>query len=626
MLNQRDRVLHVAMVCTLLATLFMACNDPAAPSAPAEPSPSEPTTPAGDAPSSKKGSHNGMGAALDSASQALGLSLESSVKESAQRANATQPQAHLQAALADPSTWGKTGARLNWLDLLETLYEAQDFKPVFTQADGLSERGLVIMQILDDSEQHALLPQHLHLEALRSRLDLIESIDPDDPPKVQAERARALAKVERILADAALTYAHDMRLGNLNDLDLEDRMLQGDDHIIAERLTRFFTSLSNDDLDVVFTKLIPPWPQYAKLQRALPHYRNIVAHGGWKTLEIPKRRLPLKIGARGDRVTALQRRLAIEGYFDGDIDGRFGKELRDALKVYQFAHQLDEDGTIDEDDLTSLNAPAEVRLAQIEVTMDRWRRSRIGDDNYYVWINIPDFHGEVWRDGDRLRRFRVIVGNRGHFLPKALDRPIYKNATPLFSDEMEQIIFNPYWNVPQRIRIREIEPKLEKNPNYYEEKGFIVMEKGRGVQLRQLPGPLNALGKVKFIFPNQYNVYMHDTPDRHLFRHEMRAFSHGCMRVHEPLELAKLLLEQDGNSASRARQSVNRHKAGERTSSYELSAPLPVHIEYYVVRVHDDGRVHFGADIYRYDRPLVAARLEAKGYASEQLLAYNKKD
>jgi murein L,D-transpeptidase YcbB/YkuD len=184
------------------------------------------------------------------------------------------------------------------------------------------------------------------------------------------------------------------------------------------------------------------------------------------------------------------------------------------------------------------------------------------------------------------------------------------------SQTLQNIIFNPTWTVPEDIRKNEHPALLAKDPKYYEKNGFDVIRNGNHVLVRQRPGPNNALGFVKFVFPNDHNIYMHDTPMRGMFRHPVRAFSHGCVRVDEPLLFAEVLMREDGEQ--RPKFIIDRYMESGRTGDYTPKRPIPVHIDYILVRVEDDGVVTFGTDIYRRDRPLIMRRLERMGFNAAQ--------
>ena len=256
--------------------------------------------------------------------------------------------------------------------------------------------------------------------------------------------------------------------------------------------------------------------------------------------------------------------------------------------------------------MDSLNVPAIERWHQIRLALQRWRESRVGADKHYVHVNIPDFHAEVWEHGERKLRFKVVTGATRKKRNKKSKELEYIHATPRFSATLQYIVFNPYWNVPPSIRKKELQPKLEENPDYYEEKGYEVIVDDNGYEfVRQKPGPKNALGRVKFLFPNPYSVYLHDTPDKHLFDHPFRAYSHGCVRVQDPMKFAHYLLDLDGrlSDEERRKKKLEEYYAKDTETWFRLRQSLPIHLEYFVVRVDDDGHANFLADLYRLDSP-----------------------
>ncbi|MFP4598352.1 MAG: L,D-transpeptidase family protein [Persicimonas sp.] len=393
----------------------------------------------------------------------------------------------------------------------------------------------------------------------------------------------------------------------LSDEELEQARRQ---YMVVEALGPVFEDVTR--FEEVFSALPPPFEPYRRLSEAFERYASIVDDGGWP--ELPNGAEGLKRGAKSEHIPVVKERLRVEGYFDGDDSETFGNDLRRALLTYQRTHQLWENGWLTPQTVRSLDVTAAERWNQIRLSLQRWRESRIGPDQHYVHVNISDFHASVWRDGQREMRFKVIVGSTTR---KENDdgEKYYRHATPRFSDQLEYMVFNPYWNIPENIRTKELEPKFEEKPDYFEEKNYeYVTEDSGRTFLRQKPGPTNALGRVKFLFPNRYAVYMHDTPDKKLFDHPFRAYSHGCIRVEEPMELAHYLLDLDGRWKEEKREEKLEEwfeKDGD--TWINLRVNLPVHIEYFVVRVDDDGHANFLADLYRLDRPRmaqIAAKIE----------------
>jgi len=372
----------------------------------------------------------------------------------------------------------------------------------------------------------------------------------------------------------------------------------------------------------------PPFRQYRRLTETFERYREYVQNGGWP--EIPEAAEGLSRGSYSPHVATLGERLWIEGYWEppqksdgeesetSEADGadtddaedryfteQFDGRLEDALEEYQTTHQFYAKGELRGPTLSSLNVPARERWNQIRVTLQRWRESRVGADDHFVHVNVPDFHAEVWRDGTREMRFRIITGSSKREGNAETNEFVYTRATPTFSDEIEYIVFNPYWNVPDSIRENELEPELLKDPSYFERHNYEIVTDEHGNEfVRQKPGPENALGKVKFLFPNSHSVYMHDTPERFLFNKPTRGYSHGCIRIEDPMNFAKYLLDLDGRWTGAAQDRQIAEWVEEKEEHWvTLKQTLPVHIEYFVVRVGDEGRTHFLADIYDRDEP-----------------------
>lgn len=545
---------------------------------------------------------------------------------------------------------------------LDKFYRANSWLPIFVDEHGTPNfRALAFIQEAKDADRHALSSQkylrpsiarliqqqrelrhawHLaplptlrtadweHIERILSEDEIKADKKPlpkifakllhENSPLPDLHKAwkdrillqRALlgtnALLELTIADAWLDWAYDMSDGYWTKVN-DKAKPETQDEI---RIGALFASMSGvknaetfEDAQKFIQSKIPHYPQYEPLLEARARYKQIVESGGWE--EVPSNRNVRK-GSRGEHVAALKRRLQTEGYFEGTLDDRFDNALENAVKTYQETHQFKADGISSANFWSSLNVSAQERLDQIEVTLQRWRESRIGNDDYYVFINVPDFHAEVWRDGVREMRFRIVVGNTQRECRN--DRMVYVNATPIQSGQIDHVILNPYWTVPQRITEEEILPAYMKDPEYLERNNYEKITASNGyTMVRQLPGPTNALGKVKFMFPNNEHTYLHDTPRKVYFDAPTRAFSHGCMRVQNPLDFLEYLLVHDDNWDQ---ASIDRIFDRGREYRMNLTKPVPIHSEYYVVRVGDDGHVHFMSDLYRYDRERLDVHFE----------------
>lgn len=381
--------------------------------------------------------------------------------------------------------------------------------------------------------------------------------------------------------------------------------------LLEESLSEFFarTKAVRD----VLNAHTPHFEQYGRLMTSYARYQKIVAEGGWLTL--PETASGLKQGASSPDVALIKARLRAEGMWDGDDSETFGVALKEAIVHYQHTHQIWEKGFMTKETWRSMNVPASRRLLRIRYSLERWRNIRIGGDEEFVYVNIPDFHGEVWGDDERKLRFPVVTGSARKEWDKKKRKHVRPRATKLFSDTMEYVVFNPYWNVPKGIVEDEILPKLEEEPDYLETHNYEWHELSSGNRImRQTPGKHNALGLVKFLFPNDHNIYLHDTNQKGFFSYPIRAFSHGCMRVEDPMKLAEYMLRRDGKWQDNAIKNWTKPGGGE--VWVKLNKPLAVHVEYVVVRVDDEGHAHFLADIYDMEsKPMTRIASKDRAYS-----------
>lgn len=354
----------------------------------------------------------------------------------------------------------------------------------------------------------------------------------------------------------------------------------------------------------------PTHPQYHALARAFERYRAMVEAGGWPLLP---RGATLAPGRRSPHVTTLRVRLAAEDEevaHEGDV---FDPELAAAVGRFQARHSLPVTRRVDAATRAALAVPADHRLASIRLNLERWRWLPRDLGRRHVLVNIPTFDLRLVEDGDERLAMKVITGRT-------------ETPTPVLSSEIRAVVFRPYWNVPPGILADELLPVLRRNPGELRRRNMEVVRGTRvlravrrgdlrgPVQVRQRPGPANALGLVKFTFPNPYNVYLHDTPTDGLFARARRAFSHGCVRVEKPEALADALL---GWGEERVLSAMA--TGGERP--VPLEDPVPVHITYFTAWADAEGGVRFAPDVYGHDASQGAALPAAGGAAATEVAA-----
>jgi len=355
----------------------------------------------------------------------------------------------------------------------------------------------------------------------------------------------------------------------------------------------------------------PESTSYLKLESALAQYRSLQRSCGWPAVpDGPS----MRKGDSGPRVATLRNRLSISGDLeevnqqDSDL---FDDELDLAVRRFQERHGRTVDGILGPNTLTDLNVSAEQRVRQIELNLERWRQVPRNLGERFIMVNTASFQLEFVENDQRLMKMRVVAGRRSR-------------STPEVSSELTYLVINPYWHIPHGIAKRDILPKIQEDPDYLARQSILVFEnwesdapridaqsvewsevteRSFAFKLRQEPGPRNALGQIKFAFPNQFSVYLHGTPAQGLFRKAQRDFSSGCVRIEKPIELASLLLENEPGWTRR--RIINTVRTG-KTQVVRLSEKIPVHLSYWTAWVDENGTTHFRDDIYGRDKSLVA--------------------
>lgn len=337
----------------------------------------------------------------------------------------------------------------------------------------------------------------------------------------------------------------------------------------------------------------PVYRQYNLLKAFLKKYRAIDSTEEWKPLLGNK----LKTGDSSMAVKLLKKRLfLLEDYHGDTTDLNFDETLKTAVKSFQNRHGLSVTGKMNVSTIAALNVPLKKRIVQILVNMERSRWLPVSMANKYVAVNIPEFKLHVYNADSLLWSCNVVVGQTTH-------------PTTIFSGEIKYVVFSPYWNIPPSIVRNEVLPGIKRNSNYLAAHRMEVTGKEDGLPvIRQLPGESNSLGLVKFLFPNSYNIYLHDTPSRSLFGETSRAFSHGCIRVDEPAKLASFLLA-DSIKWSPALIDKAMHAGKEQTVT--LKNKVPVFIAYFTAFVSGEDKLNFRNDIYKLDDLLASSLLSS---------------
>ena len=462
--------------------------------------------------------------------------------------------------------------------------------------------------------------------ALISRLKNAEAdgLDPNDYPSKQlatisatgpSADKRGLAIIELYFSSAFLEYASDLKVGRFLPSKVDPNFFIESRTIDQQAALKDLAQ--TDSIDRFFDAWQPPGQRYAALRTVLAKYRALAAKGGWNTVPLGE---SIKPGMSDPRIPAIRARLSLTDVASGEVgtaEGQlYGNALVEVVKRFQARQGLEGDGVIGSTTIVAINVPVQERIKSIILAMERlrWMPENLGQQ--YLIVNIAGFELRRVNAGKVEERMAVVVGKPYH-------------RTPVFSDRIRFLEFNPYWNVPPDIAVNEELPVLRRNPAGLSAQGFEVV-RGNQVsdpssvdwssvgpghfpyQLRQRPGPNNALGRVKFMFPNPHNVYLHDSPARNLFERNVRAFSHGCIRLSRPLDLAEQVLRV-GRVQGWSKERINDVVASTKNTVVNLREPLPVHITYLTAWA-DDGVANFRQDIYGHDAKLLAA-LEGKSIA-----------
>ncbi len=484
------------------------------------------------------------------------------------------------------------GVAISAVDFIPELYEKRQFRPAWANQANVD----AALKAIDSSDEQGLSPRDFHTKQIaqvRQRLSKKGMADLD-----------ARADFELIMSDAFVRLAYQMLHGKVDPVALDSNWNFGGPLLDEDPATVINRHLDAGTLDEIIPQLEPDDPYYKGMKAALKRYREIEAAGGWDSIpDGPK----LEAGIKDKRVALLRQRLQIAGDLGDGVDTDpqlFDERVSDAVKRFQERHGIDADGVVGPGTLATMNVPAADRVNQIRVNMERARWVLHNLEPYHVIVNIAGFRVYVVRDDEEIWTARAQVGRS------------YRE-TPVFKGKIQYVDFNPTWTVPPTILQKDILPKLRKDPSYLAQKNFYLLDQnGKRVdpgvvdwsakrfpyRIVQSPGPTNALGEIKFMFPNKHLVYLHDTPSKELFGRTERTFSSGCIRVDRPFELAEVIFSADKDWNQERIQEIRKSR---KTRTVHLSEPVPVLLLYWTAQPEPDGRVRFMPDVYERDKPLL---------------------
>ena len=465
------------------------------------------------------------------------------------------------------------------------LYKSYGNSPLWLEEGGAKERATALLEAIRHAPDHGLDTSAYPLAALQRVVDAKRITD--------TASARTIADADVLLTSAYVAYASDMLIGQIDPKKVSQNWHTGTG--VSERDSAIVRALQEGDMTEGLAQMAPQDPDYAALVRAYARYREIVAAGGWPPVTqgmgdaellaaVHARHVPEMSDSTKDSSDA---RAALDSVADAASAKRSARSpLAAELVRFQQHHGLSATGKLDKATLAALNIPAEARVQQLAANMERhrWLPRTLG--TRYIYVNVPSFRLDAYDSGQKQLTMRVVVGAE------------YEGrTTPTFSDSMEMAVFRPYWNITPDIQRLEVGPKVASNPGYLAAQNMEYYKDGSATRIRQRPGEKNSLGLVKFLFPNDFNIYLHDTPAKSLFALDDRAASHGCIRLEKPAELAQWVLGWD---ATKVLDAMN---TGPDNHTVRLPQKIPVYIVYFTAYLRDNELV-FADDVYGRDDAL----------------------
>jgi len=503
-------------------------------------------------------------------------------------------------------------------DLMFEFYGERNYKLAWFRDNELVPETQKFLQAIDHASKDGLDPKKYKLVDFDKLFEEYKQLDPKDSSRLALQQ-----QIDVALTASYFNFASDFYRGRVNpdnatavSWDVKKNKIKLDKALQ--------TILKERESTYPYYEFEALHAGYARLRDKLQEYRQLEAKGGWPKIDLGKSKT-LEKGDTAAAVLALRKRLNPDQQLDANNKSlrMYDDKLVQQVKHFQMLNGLDQDGIVGGNTLQTLNVPLEERIRQITINMERWRwipKRMVPKDleQKYIWVNIPEYKLYIYEDPNndpeaereykKTMEMRVIVGKTLH-------------STPIFSDKMEFVVMAPYWNLPNSIVANEVKPHMLSNPSWLARNNMEIVtkekdpkpvspssidwsgvtEKNFKYMVRQKPGPKNSLGSIKFLFPNQYAVYLHDTPADALFSQTQRDFSHGCVRLEKPVELAKYILKDMPEwDEQRIRETMN---GGEETW-VTLPKKVQVYIVYFTAWVDENGETHFRQDLYGHDKEL----------------------
>ncbi len=489
------------------------------------------------------------------------------------------------------------GDRIYSSILVERFYKGRNYQPAWSR-DGHLMQADILIRAVEEAYGDGLTPDYYHIGLIKSLVDRSEKKLPEP---------MRMADLDILLTDAFLTLGCHLSGGCVNPVTIESEWFAKRGNVDVSAVLE--QALKKKRIREALMKLRPEQDSYARLRQALAWYRGLLLNDEWPRVSNGPL---LKKKSASDRVVELRKRLAASGDLEADearVGKLFDEKLEQAVIIFQKRHGLKADGIVGSVTLSALNVPLKQRIRQMVLNMERLRWILGNPEQRSIVVNIADFKLDVIENGKSILSMKVVVG-----------KPYQR--TPVFTANMTYLVINPSWNIPDSIARNEILKKIKKNPDYLAEQNIKVL-RGRGSRgeeidpetvdwsvitantlkygFRQEPGSLNPLGRIKFMLPNRFDVYLHDTPSKRLFSENVRTFSHGCTRIEKPIELGEYVLRHaPGWTREKLLSAIEKGTE----QKVMIPNPLNVHFLYLTAWVDERGILQFRNDIYGRDKSL----------------------
>ena len=474
-------------------------------------------------------------------------------------------------------------------------YKLNAFYPIWYNKGNFNEAAYELLEIIKNIEQEGLNPNLYRYNYLKKNLS-------NDELNIEDK-----ALTEIVLSNSYLLLASHFTNGLLSP-ETYERNWDSIKYIID--LDNFLKNVSKEnEIRASLYSLLPQTENYLKLRKKLNSYKTIAENGGFQDVDLGR---VVDKGMRGYDIKQIKLRLKQTDDFNGDINIQFDEQLHRAVINFQKREGLIPDGIVGKDTEIALNKDIDKKLKQITINMERmrWLPQKLGD--IYIFVNIADYKLNVVEEQKNVMDMKVIVGKE-------------QRSTPVFSDEINHLVINPAWNLPRSIAVEDKLPIIKENIDYLTNYNYKVLKISEGkfeevdpkeidwegidkenfnYYLKQEPGPNNALGRIKFMFPNKYSVYLHDTPQKELFNKTERSFSSGCIRLEDPFKLAEYILKKNDLWEP---DKIENILTSQEETKIDLPKEIPIHIIYMTSWVNDKNQLQFRDDIYNRDKRLIEA-------------------